>query len=635
MIKSLEECFNPDMYSNAQIDPAQLSGEYCDLSRYCQPAQADHAQYHTPSETMSSPDGSVGLLTPSPKKKAKSLPKQRQSNLRNQYMPTPTTETHNTVETPDDINDNSACDMSAEAMSMTCNDLQSIDSHANSGVNFAQSNAASFTNNNDHSNVGLHYAQNLGYQNGQLPYNPHAAVHPPNQPFNTSYMKGPTPSNFGSTESIAHLYPQQQIPVNDLEADDVNTFDADSMVALIASKARRTIPNAPINPQKQTPVANFKAHNAESYSQRQASSPSSHMMPRNSHPMKPQKEASHGRQKAIYFHLLLTAMKDIKKAQDNAGMVDTWEKLMNTKQKRIEQVCRELVEKAYEAQEKAPLPLGENSKSITQYENVADRLSKLESVLTTQKTICKHLLDEPYINRVVTDPERAQTLVEANRRVNFQKKQNALAGEKALGVQGCGKGVPLRAVKKARKQQEESGDECEGTSGNTNNSPENQASIQAPPRSRAKRTHADVGDEDDIGTPIKKSPSKRVKKNAHGRTNSAPALTIDMAAASPMNIAGAPRASAHQHSNSYPGFQSMSGTRSRFAEAPKSGLPHTIASPYNDPEYNQALQDFQLSAGLGGSFYQFNDNMSPSNSFFQSSGGYDMSGNFQSPHSDQ
>ena len=116
---------------------------------------------------------------------------------------------------------------------------------------------------------------------------------------------------------------------------------------------------------------------------------------------------------------------------------------------------------------------------------------------------------------------------------------------------------PVRAVRKPRKQQEESGDECQGTSGKTNNSPEN----QGPTRSAAKRARTDVGDEDDVQASVKESPSKRARQNTHGRTKSASALNIDMGAASPLNAGGAPRASAHQHSNSYPGVQSTSGTR--------------------------------------------------------------------------
>ena len=44
-----------------------------------------------------------------------------------------------------------------------------------------------------------------------------------------------------------------------------------------------------------------------------------------------------------------------------------------------------------------------------------------------------------------------------------------------------------------------------------------------------------------------------------------------------MNTMGAPRASAHRHSNSYPGVQPMSGTRATFVDTPTSGLPYTSA----------------------------------------------------------
>ena len=637
MFKDLAEYVNPDMCSNFQLDPTQLTEQSCDLSQYCQPPQTEHAQYHTPSDTMSSPDGSVGQLTPSPKTKAKSIPKQRPSNLRKEYVPTPTTETHNTVETPDDTNGNSASHMSAEAMSMAGKDLQTFNKQAKSGVKPTQSKAATFTKANNQSNMGVHCGQNLGCQNGQPAYNPHAPFYPLNQSINTGHMIGPVPSNFGSANSIAHIYPQQQTPVIDLEPDNVNIFDANSMVASAASKVRRTVPTAQLNPQKQTPKIGFKAHNVKSNNQRQTSSPSSQMMPKNGLPMKAPKETSSQHpQKAGYFERLLSAMNDLEHAQDNAGMVDSWEKKMNTSQMRIQQVCMELVEKAFQAQDCSPRPLSDDGKPPNKiYGDLEERIDKLESVLATQKTVCKHLLEDSYINRVVTDPEHAQNMVENNRRVNFQKKQDKIELNEMRGVEGRGKGYPVRKVRKPSKQQEESGDECQGTSGNTNNSPETQGSNQGRARSAAKRPHRDVGDEDSVHASIKVSPSKRARKNAHGRTKSASALNIDMAAASPLNAEGAPRASAHQHSNSYPGVQPMSGARATFVDTPKSGLPHTIASPYNNPEYNQLLQGFQLSAELDGSFYQFDSvPATPNNPFNMYTQGNDMDGNLQSAQAD-
>ena len=77
---------------------------------------------------------------------------------------------------------------------------------------------------------------------------------------------------------------------------------------------------------------------------------------------------------------------------------------------------------------------------------------------------------------------------------------------------------------------------------------------------------------------IKASPSKRARKNTHSRTKSASALNIDMVAASPMNAIGAGLASAHRHSNSYPGVQSTNGdnTSAILVDTPTSGLPYTF-----------------------------------------------------------
>ena len=642
MHDTLAECFIPDMYSDIQLDPIQVTQESCEQSQHSQPPQAEHAQYHTPSDTMSSPDGSVGQLTPSPKRKAKSTQNQRQSGLRNQYVPTPTAENHNTIETPDDTNDPSASHMSAEAMSIK--DLQTFGKQTSSSVKNTHPSAGTFTKGNNQSNTGPHCGQNLGYQDGQPAYNPQTPFYPLNQPINTSQLINPVPSGFGSASSIAHIYPPQQIPVVENVADNVNPSDANSMVASATSKVRRTVPITQVNPQKQTPVAEFRAHRVKSSKQPQASSPSSNSMPQNSQPMKAQKEASHHQQSEGYYHRLLRAMNDIENAQDNAGMVDSWEKKMNTSQTRIRQVCRELVEKVFQAQERSPRALSDNGKPPSKIHNTADeRMDKLESVLATQKTICKHLLEDSYINRVVTDPTHAQHMVENNRRVNYQKKQDKDELNEIRGVEGRGKGHPIRQVRKPRKQQEESGeesgDECQGTSGNTNNSPENQGSQQGRPRSKTKRGHTEVGDDDNVNGFIKISPSKRAKKNTHGRTKSASALNINMVAASPMNVIGAGRASAHRHSNSYPGNQSTNGdhTSPILVDTPTSGLPYTFANPQENFEYNEMLRGFS-SGGFRSDFGHVFDSVpaTPDNPYTTMyTQGYDMSGNLhQSPQAD-
>ena len=555
------------------------------------------ARNYTHSETMSSPNGSVGQLTPSPKQKAKSLHKRRQSALRNQYVPSPTTDTP-TVETPDDIDDNSGCNTSAEAMSMADNGLQNY--CPNPFI------PETFTNHNDQSNIGLHCEQNLGYQDSQLLNMPYPAVYPANQLFNT----GPS---IGYRYPISQLIPQQHAWVTGTEAGNVNCFDTASMARSAASNFGNTNPASKFKPQNhQAPVYNVETGNMSPYNQPQASSTSSHMMSNNSLRMKGQTSTPQDQQNAEYFDRLLNAMKDVEKAEDNAGMLDTWEKMMNMKKSRIEQVCHELVQKAIEAQQKAPAPLGENGKySIVSYDSVEDRVCKLESVLATQKTVCKHLLEDSYINQVVTDPESAQRRVENNRRVNYQKKQAIEEGRKRIGTKGRGKGVPVRALAKASIAQQESGDECVETSGNTNNSPENLG------QSATKRRYSDVANEDNFDAVIKESPSKRAK--THSRTKSASHLTIDTVAASPMNTRGAPRASGHRYTNSYPAYDTT------LAPAPVSGLP--LASS-NRTEYNSFIQQFQ-SPSFEQAFLDYQD----SNELF-SSEGIDTGGHIQSHEAD-
>ena len=244
--------------------------------------------------------------------------------------------------------------------------------------------------------------------------------------------------------------------------------------------------------------------------------------------------------------------------------------------------------------------------SIVEYKDMEDRLRKGGAVLATQKTVCKHLVEDSYIDQVVTDPESAQRRVENNRRVNYQKKQAIEEGRKRIGIKGRGKGVPVRALAKASIAQE-SGDECVETSGNTNNSPENLG------QSATKRRYSDVANEDNFDAVIKESPSKRAK--THSRTKSASQLTIDTVASSPRNTIGAPRASGHRYTNSYPAYDTTlanapvrhHGQRSCQRLTPYPCLPLQSAVIYQPPSVSWTIgigEYHRSSASFWPSVYQ-------------------------------
>ncbi|KAL9126430.1 MAG: hypothetical protein Q9217_004522 [Psora testacea] len=137
------------------------------------------------------------------------------------------------------------------------------------------------------------------------------------------------------------------------------------------------------------------------------------------------------------FECLVTAMREMTVPEDNPGVLDTWQKLMNEKKAKIESVCRDLVEYIWKAHGQKPEPLGEKP-PLYVYETFKRRFD------ATQKTICKHLLEDPYIVQVVDDPIHCLKRVQNNRRVNQQKKEAIDEGRKRLGLKVQGKEIALR-----------------------------------------------------------------------------------------------------------------------------------------------------------------------------------------------
>lgn len=68
------------------------------------------------------------------------------------------------------------------------------------------------------------------------------------------------------------------------------------------------------------------------------------------------------------------------------------------------------------------------------------------SLMQSQKTVCKHLLEAPYSHGVVDDPISAMQRVRNNRKVNHLKKQAIDLGREHMGEKGQGKGKPTLKI---------------------------------------------------------------------------------------------------------------------------------------------------------------------------------------------
>ncbi|KAI4262649.1 MAG: hypothetical protein L6R42_002176 [Xanthoria sp. 1 TBL-2021] len=102
-------------------------------------------------------------------------------------------------------------------------------------------------------------------------------------------------------------------------------------------------------------------------------------------------------EKQEYVRRMTRCMKGTKFAQDNAGMINQWEKLSQD-EPRIEQAAWRL----------------------------------LDMCLQTQKTMCKHLLGSEFAAQLVNDPTTATQRVQNNRKVNAGKKSYLDKGRRAV-----------------------------------------------------------------------------------------------------------------------------------------------------------------------------------------------------------
>ncbi|KAL8831946.1 MAG: hypothetical protein Q9191_000586 [Dirinaria sp. TL-2023a] len=124
------------------------------------------------------------------------------------------------------------------------------------------------------------------------------------------------------------------------------------------------------------------------------------------------------------------AMMEEDHAQDNEGMKRTWKALRKDRPK-LQLVCRKVLNACYVSQN-ISTPLQHSVKPQHHYETLDDRVDAICEAFKQQKTMCKHLMEAPYLYQVVDDPNLAAMRVINNRKVNQGKKEAIEQGRKAL-----------------------------------------------------------------------------------------------------------------------------------------------------------------------------------------------------------
>jgi hypothetical protein len=129
------------------------------------------------------------------------------------------------------------------------------------------------------------------------------------------------------------------------------------------------------------------------------------------------------RAKKACVKLLFKAWKSTGSATDNPGMKKPFEEERHDNA-RVECLCWMLLEALIRRSEQGPLLAAYDptkAKGSPTIDSFAVRFNEAIISLREQKTICKHLLDAPYIHTFVDDPVRARNRVASNRDLNKKK----------------------------------------------------------------------------------------------------------------------------------------------------------------------------------------------------------------------
>ncbi|PYH34195.1 uncharacterized protein BO87DRAFT_436064 [Aspergillus neoniger CBS 115656] len=140
-------------------------------------------------------------------------------------------------------------------------------------------------------------------------------------------------------------------------------------------------------------------------------------------------------QKQAIVRALTKAMLSFKNAEDNPGMIKPFKEGKYSAE-RVECVCWEILDCVITRQISGSLLAahGLKRKITSDLLTFAERMTKVLDCLETQKTICKHLLDAPYMHQFVDDPQAAQKRVIANKTLNKRKGEVMNAGKQVLGA---------------------------------------------------------------------------------------------------------------------------------------------------------------------------------------------------------
>ena len=152
----------------------------------------------------------------------------------------------------------------------------------------------------------------------------------------------------------------------------------------------------------------------------------------------------------VYVKVLFQAFKSLANAQDNPGGLRPFQDTRHDNG-RVEVICWAILQAIITRSLHGPLTVAfnhEKDKDTHPIGSFAERFDLVVRSMATQKSICKHLFDAPYVNILVDNPTRAIDRVEANRRLNRSKGDAMRAGKMALEKQQ-GR-TPRRSVKRSR-----------------------------------------------------------------------------------------------------------------------------------------------------------------------------------------
>jgi hypothetical protein len=138
--------------------------------------------------------------------------------------------------------------------------------------------------------------------------------------------------------------------------------------------------------------------------------------------------------KQVLVKTLFKAFKSTAIATDNPGMKKPFEEERHDNA-RVECLCWMLLEALIRRSEYGPLLVAYDptkTKENPAIQTFAVRFDEVVQSLREQKTICKHLLDAPYINTFVDDPVRARNRVASNRDLNRKKGETMNVGREEL-----------------------------------------------------------------------------------------------------------------------------------------------------------------------------------------------------------